>query len=54
LLRQICTGVQYAHRNGVAHRDLKLEVILPSLCILLDFVFVGFLCFLRIFSSLRI
>jgi serine/threonine protein kinase len=27
-MKDICTGVQYMHQMGIAHRDLKLENIL--------------------------
>ena len=28
IMKDICTGVQYMHQMGIAHRDLKLENIL--------------------------
>ena len=30
IMKDICTGVQYMHEMGIAHRDLKLENILLS------------------------
>jgi serine/threonine protein kinase len=32
ILRQIVRGVHHLHKNGVAHRDIKLENILLATC----------------------